>query len=460
MAIDNGMKGFRTFFEALKFNDPKAANLQHHPFVRNATFGVEIELLAVAAPFDEMRPEWLAKALEESDFEKEFIKAYQHNNPDYEFDDRDFINYIRMNKKAAWEALWNQIENYEYMGSKNDTVYRSTMISFWGKKVSQIITQAGFRIYPGKEANSNIWAFGEDGDDSEFNLPVLEIRSAVLTQNDIPKLANVFHGIANLVKANPKTLMARGNTGFHIHVSNPNGIKDGFTRLAAAQTTDEDAIWDVSDRHDRAFERHAAMNKPQDFETRENGGAHGRIMVMLDRILSQNSRSPQPTSDFAAMFNFRPGEHPNQKPESTITISGEELTQYVMGLDRNAGINVTSEHPTVEYRYLSSMLIIENPQKAIEFIQYFINHTASMSNKDRIKFENDDARYVLTKMPHDTVRIDKLNKSNHEQEWEDEMGRSLPSTYKYPRIPRSGLPRKDLDQLQRRSPLNRLPPPG
>lgn len=402
------------FFEALKLNDPNNKYLKDHPFVQNATFGLEIEFIVAAAPYEDMKPEWLALALSETKFEEEYLQTYQHNDPDYEKNDNDFSNYIRINKKRAWESMWDIMQKMEFSAEKYDDQYKQIMISYWYKKIEPIIRSAGFRVGMGKESVSNLWAVGDDGNDSVYNLPVLEIRSGILNQQDIEKLSEVLEGISDLMKQYKQEIRVEGNTGLHIHVANNNTKQqDGFSRLAVAQTADEDAIWDINAKHDRDM-RYAMFNKAEDYEQSERNGAHSQIIFMLLGIL---------------------------KDANTTTISNKILSSYVnVGLSRNSGINITTEHPTVEYRYLSSQLVAESPQKVIQFIQYFINHTASMSNKGRIKFEDNDVRIVLTKLPNNMVKIDRFNK----KELEDEKDRQF--IYKFPRIPRPTLPRKELDK--------------
>lgn len=429
------MRGFKEYLEALNFNrrpinqdrfvsrlKPSRSALENHPFVKDATFGIEIEFITALIPFQDMKPQWIALALNDTDFEEEFVNIYSKNDIDYEKNEDDFINYIRMNKKRAYDKILELIENREFNPDKYDNAYHQTLISYWSKKFIEIIKR-NYKVYEGRESSGKYWAVGDDGHDSEFNLPVLEIRSGILSQKDFPKLIETLNSISNFVKANQECLWARGNTGLHVHVhnsntGNKNGYTDMFSRLASASYVDEDAIWDASSSHDRSFEKYARLNNPQNFEGYGKRGVHDDIVFQLMKL--------------------------NKGKQKEITVDNSYFERFMSVLSRNSGVNVTSEHPTVEYRYLSSALI-ETPQKVIDFIKYFIDHTAQMSNKERISFENDTHRIVLTKMPEDKIKINYFTKKDHEVEWEDETGRSLPSTYKYPKIPKSGYPRENLD---------------
>lgn len=418
------MRDFHTYLEALKFAQNRQA-MQKHPYVQDASVGVEVEFTCCAAPFDDMKPEWLMWALKGKDFEQEYIDTYQHNDPDYEPDDYDFEEYIRLNKEAAWQALWQSIENYDFR-PEEDEEYSEAMIRYWSGFFMEIIRKSGFNGIYGSHAYGTSWAIGQDGKDSELNVPLIELRSGIMSQKDMPKLLKVFEGVAELVKKNKRVLLAKGNTGFHIHVSNPrtagkNGYWDIFARLASASDVDEDWIWDTSAPHDRSFERHAALNKPQNYTTgtEARNGGHDQIMSILYRL--QRSKYD----------------------ENPLWISNEELNKWVQSnLGRNMGVNVTSEHPTVEYRYFSSQLVVDNPQRALETVEYFIHNTAQLTNKDRIQFESSDGnRVVLTRFPQDMVRIDFIKQKDLRVAGEDEYGNER---LKLPRIPRAGRTTTDL----------------
>lgn len=425
------MRDFRKFIEAFKFSDDRS-KLQNHPLVQGTTFGVEIEFQTGAVPFDDMKPEWLAIALKRTPFEEDYIAAYSHNEPDYEANEFDFTNYIRTNKKMAWDVLWEVIEERGFNADHEDSEYLEVITGYWGKKLIEIVKAAGFRIQVGQQAYGNIWAVGSDGHDNEYNLPVVEVRTGIMKAQELDKLYTVLQGMSSLSKQYPREFRAAGNTGLHIHVHNSSVGKDMFSRLAAASNTDEDSIWDVSAPHDRDFQRYAMLNKPQDFESRVRGGLHDMIILALQAI------SKRQTLD--------------DNVQSSFIVSNQELDKRLRTtLHRNNGVNVITEHPTVEYRYLSSMMVVEKPAKVIEFIRYFIDHTAQMGNRSQIKFESGDIHAVLTRMPRNMVRIDfqskkaaEIGRHTHNKppsKWEDKEGRVF---YQYPKIPKPSHPVSDI----------------
>lgn len=390
---------FDKYLEALSFNQSRQ-HLQSHPHVQGAKFGVEIELI-VSAVGDDLKSidfRKLAAVLWDTSFKDEFI-AYQDDD-ERRYDYATFTNYVIDSKQEALDFLVN-LRSGEF-----ERDYSLFVIDYWFKKISPIIKNAGFKVLPGDKSAGDTWAIGPDGHDSEQGLPILEIRTSILSQEDMPNLLKVFQGLAKLTQENEE-IMATGNTGLHVHVSNPR-TKDMFARLAAASQVDEDWIWDVSARHDRNF-RHARLNSDR-FST--DIGEHGAHDHIVDALLNLSSG------------------------QSTIVISNEELGRSLkVTMERNMGVNTISEHPTVEYRYFSSMVMTKDPHKAIQAIEYFIHNTAQLSNKNRIVFRGEKGIVVLTKNPQGMIRIDYVNGD------------------KVPRIPKPNLPTSQLDV----NPSQRMP---
>lgn len=394
------MRGFYDFLEALKFTDPRNQQLQNHPYVKDATFGVEIEFIAVAATYDDMKPQWLMSILKNTPFGGNFL-LYGEN--------QDFLKYITENKKKAWDYLFEIAPEGQLI---SPTLYIKQMARYWGDKIDELIESSGFPLSPTIKSYNNMWTVGDDGTDTYYNLPVVEIRSGIMSQKDLPNLLNFFEKFSKLIKENSPAISTAGNTGLHVHVHNPavaarRNYYDAFARLAVLSSVDEDWIVDQSGGHDRDFETHATLNKPENYSTKKSDGSHDQVVYALEDLIIKNNRNP-------------------------LFISNEDLGHHLgVGnafygfLSRNMGVNVTSEHPTVEYRYLSSTLVVESPRKAVGAVQHFVNNTAQLSNKDRIKFVDSTGKVcILTKLPDDMIRIDLGDVKS----------------------PRSGLPRHELDR--------------
>lgn len=421
------MKGFKKYLEGIGFDDDWSS-LKSHPLL-DATIGVEVEFIMACIPLKDIRPDQIAVGLQYSESALEHIA--DEINYEYEgegIDDDVLTEWCEKNKTEAYRLLRERVESYEGFGGGEENDWQEIVFEYWKWKFAESIDAAGFQSGFGERAAGGRWAVGVDGYDTEYNLPVIEVRSAILTPRDLPKLQEVLTGFAALGKANQQDLLARGNTGIHVHVGNANtgnirGTRsaDAFSRLAAAAYTDENELWDQQLKYDRSFERHSLMNKQGDFSSYGDKGAHDEIV-----------------QKFIDLSNM------HFKRAKTFTVANQDLwTFFSANYNRNKGINIVSEHPTVEYRYLSSAMLLEpnGPQTVVQWVRYFITNNASQSNKGRIQFEDEDTRVVLTKMPNDNVRVDILNKPDEEE------------GERWPRIPKPGLPRSMMnppaDPLQR-----------
>lgn len=409
---------FKQFIEVLNFNAPHRTNMQRHPLVMSATVGIEVEFMTASIPFKDFDTEKLAEALQDAEEYKEWIRQKLYDNsddPDEELSENDFYNYIKQNKLSAYKYFMSNLETGNLNFGKTNNEWKHTVTEYWAEYFIKAIVAAGFRAQEGEKAAANIWAVGDDGMDTIYNIPILEIRSSIIPANNLDNLEKALEGMADIAHKNPKEIMAMGNTGIHIHVHNSGLGKtgqdyhyDAFNRLAVATHTDENELWNSMTQHDREFERHALMNKMQDFSSRSIG-AHDEIIKTLNHLRKPATKTP-------------------------IIISNKELWRHLsVNYDRNKGINIVSQHPTVEYRYLTTAVLLENggPRKIIEWIKYFVDNAASQTNKNRIQFVGNFGKVVLTRLPSDMVRIDfDENK----------------------KIPQAGLPKSMMGQTNERPP--------
>lgn len=341
---------FLNFIEALKVNDANLKHLQNHPLTQSSKFGVEIEIITADIPDKDFSPLLLYYGLLDTELHKEADMEFEEG-----MSDKDFMNYINDNQKKALEAYREQIKKYE---SNDNDSFLNGIIRYWSKKFMKAIEGSGYEILPGKQSHGKIWAIGDDGRDQEFGLPLMEIRTGIISYDpqNINQFKNALKAIKNVFLENQKYLMVTGSTGIHIHVSNPM-TNDYFTRLSAISHVDEDHIWNSQVKYDRNFERYANLNKGQDFYNQK--GAHDEIYNVF------------------------------QKYKGKI-IPKNEFEKLVKHIGRNNGVNVTSEHPTVEYRYFTSALLMEGDgeDKIIKYIDYLVKNTAAHSNKSQIKIKN------------------------------------------------------------------------
>ncbi len=379
--------------------------LESHPLVKKSKFGIEIEFKAFSAPL---------KGLPPKETDQEF--------KDY-FPERDL-------PKELWDY-----DSEELWQDSTIPLYDRIISGYWIDKTIFLINELGFKAFADKNNGNETWAVGPDGKDSSDDVPIIEIRTPPLDNNPetFEKIKEFLYKLQKFLKENNKFLKVAGNTGLHIHVSNPKtidrpfqydvaGIKygDPFTRLAAIIGVDENQIWNDMAIHDRDFEKFATMNKQQDFSGHR--GIYQQIITIIRQYLGIQSTGR------------------NQKATKIINLN--ELYKIVSSFERNAGVNVKSEHPTIEYRYLSSALLTKNdgPDKIIDYIQYFIQHAASQSNKNRIIINGDWERVVLTRV-FNGVQID-YQQSEYNSKTDKE---------EYKRIPQPAVPNEDLTKIKNRT---------
>jgi hypothetical protein len=314
------------------------------------------------------------------------------------------------------------VKEGEFDPGMNDNQYQFRMLDHYYYYLSQYITDNGFKILKGQKATEGVWAMGVDGYEPTYNVPLLEIRTSILTRKDLPQLSKVLYELSKFFKAYNKEILITGNTGIHIHIGNEK-TNDSFTRLAVASQADEDAIWNAELKNDRNFEKYARLNKQHDYSSYNDEGAHSQIVHHLEALTKYQNPKIISTKDFNKWVNDT--------------------------LNRNAGINPVSRQPTIEYRHLSTGTLIKNPQEIINFINYYIDHTAQMSNKDQISFQSRDekTKFILTKLPNQNIRIQKIDRHTSQKN-----------------LPRSGEPMKHLDtppttrQISIKKWWNELPP--
>lgn len=428
------MMDFKTFFsETLRVADARArGQLQAHPLVQNGTFGVEIEFKVLGLPEKEWDHDALVNDLDGTTFEQDLQQ--KHGGEEGEDPETGESQYVSMSRKDWYrffdqyirthkdEAVAAWMDNYK---EKTDSHMWQGIKGFWKREAKRAIEGAGFRVY-GDQASGQNWGVGEDGLDTDDSRPVIEVRSGIMTPKDFPALEQVLLGFQKLFRGYKSYVQVAGNTGLHVHVSNPamnrpEGV-DPFTRLASLASVDEDQIWDDQLPHDRSFERFALLNKQQDFSSYRDKGFHRGVIELV-------------------RYNMRPAGVPTSPTPRrfTNTVTTAELAAWTQGLERNAGVNVKSEHPTVEYRQLSSALLADpqGPAKVLDYIRYFMENTAGLSNKNQFRVQDGDDRVTFTRLP-GGARVDFEKLGNDAQRFDrvPQAGDGAEDMRKFPRTAR------------------------
>lgn len=430
------MMDFKQFFyETLRVADARArTQLQGHPLVQNGTFGIEVEFKVLGLPEKEWDHDALVNDLDGTTFEDDLKQ--RHGGEQGEDPETGESQYVHMNRKE-WYRFFDQyvrthkedaiaawMDNY---GDKTDTHMWRNIKGHWMKKARVIVDGAGFQVR-GEQAQGASWGVGEDGLDTETSRPVIEVRSGIMTPNDFPALEQVLTGFQKMFRGYKSYVEVAGNTGLHVHVSNPamnrpEGV-DPFTRLASVASVDEDRIWDDQLPHDRAFERFALLNKQQDFSSYRDKGFHHYIAKLVE-------------------FKFAPkGGDGRAVPKFTAHLTTAELAEFINGFERNVGVNVKSDKPTVEYRQLSSALLADpqGPAKVLDYIRYFMENTAGLSNKNQFSVEREGdynkVRVTFTRVP-GGARVDFERRGGEDAE------------QPYRSVPQYGRPAEDMRKFPR-----------
>jgi len=328
------MGEFRQFMEALRFDNQFALDqLGKHPLYQQSTFGMEVEFLAYNAAVED--------------------------DPETFFDPRD-----------------DEGESID-----PDDIAEEAEDRFF-PQIQAICSKHGYHVFQDKNAGRDTFAFGADGSDATFMLPVLELRTCPLPveEKELARFQAFLTSISEFVKANHDEARFMNNTGLHIHVSNPALAQDTFSKLSTLANVDEDKIWDDMATHDRDFERFALLNKHQNYEGFNAKGVHQKLVGM-----------------------FAYGNATKYWTDATLK---KEITARI---GRNIGVNATTEQPTVEYRYLSSAILGEKtgPQKVIDYIKYFAKQAVSRTAKTQFAIhDDDDNKVVFTRQKDGMIRID------------------------------------------------------
>lgn len=368
---------FRSFLEAFPY--PGVKELENNPLVLNSTFGVEIEFKAYSAPLN-----GLDKLSDGDDDVPE-----------------DLWNYDT-------DGLWGNIK-YQVPS------FQRVVAGYWSHQAQSLIQSCSFRATVDRESSNELWAVGPDslvsGDlrsSEDKDIAIVEIRTGVLIyKRDLYDFKKFLRKLAHFINDNKQFLGVDGETGLHIHVSNPGFNKskndehdremDSFARLATIVGIDEKKIWDDLVSIDRQFERHARL-----------------------QYTSNSYQLPYHDEIIKLFLGEDVHLQRKQKSKSWVMNRGyfdRVVSSLSIGHNRNTGINTQTEQPTVEYRYLSSAMLLNDggADKVCEYIQYFVQHAASRANKNRITIKGEDGSAMIFTRVQNGIRIDYIVREDLDQ---------------------------------------------
>ena len=246
-------------------------------------------------------------------------------------------------------------------------------------KVQDVIIKSGYRTGLG-DASSYRFGVGTDGRDTEYQRPVIELRSPPIqaNQQEFEKLENFLTELKEMINASNYILQS--NTGIHVHVSNDKLKNDIFDKLSAVLHVDEQDLWNnMAAPLDRDMTRHSLMNRQEDFE---------RPRGVQTQIIN-------------AFKEFQ-GEQPK-------VYTADGIRAVLKGIGRNIAVNFNTEQPTVEYRYLSSAILNKEDgvKETMRYIKYFVNHADSRTSKNQFRIGTEYSGYcTFTRLEGNRIRVD------------------------------------------------------
>ncbi len=247
--------------------------------------------------------------------------------------------------------------------------------------IGNMIRQSGFQYDADDEDEvHDYWTIGEDGLDSVYKMPVMEIRSGILSQYDLPKLRKFLSLLARYVNNNPKFKVA-GNTAIHIHVSNPAlgsiAKPDAFARLSSIVGVDEKQITQDASQYNRPFDKFAKLTPTQ----------YQEVFDAICLKFHVSVKTPH------------------------VVISNYQLAEAMSILSHFSGVNVEGKYNTTEYRHMPTTLLIEpgGVEKVIDYITYFTQHLSSRVNKSQFSIKSTKGTLTFTRQTNNQIRIDLNN---------------------------------------------------
>lgn len=356
------MKCFQEFLENLNFDSVYRKDLKNHEFLKDITFGIEIEFALLGK------------------------KPNDFTEQDFDFLFRNRVAYNVDNKQQCVE-IFNELmkANRLNLVTKKDW-WVNNLVKYWYGKfevVFDLLNEPSVMDY----SNKNIWSVTDDSYEQSFYYPIIELRSPVFTLNEMERFINILKRIVKFVKLNSDNIISTSKTGLHIHIGNKTFIQekgsnrksfgDIFSRLTSLQYIDEKDIKNHMDKYNR------------------------------DDTFSKDIKYIQNEVVAKITENFK---------EKTQIVPISKL-ESVFGREkfiRNAGVNISSYSPTIEHRYWSSAILLETNgvKKIVDTIYYLAENLASNINKTQLKFKSFDGNsVVLTKLNKESVRIDILDQN-------------------------------------------------
>jgi hypothetical protein len=197
----------------------------------------------------------------------------------------------------------------------------------WIEKIKQLARDNIFTIMP--------WNVVLDGVDCLTLKPIIEFKTRILTPNRMNLTRDFLYQVKWFAEKN--NFSFPGQVGIHFHVSNEIiETRDPFALLATTTDVDENSLFALMSGKNRAWAQ------------------------------------CMPTNIFHEFVKHIPLE--------TEYLTPLKLKEY-FGISREWRVCINSRHPTVEYRYLGTFVLMSESgvDEVMKWLDYFILHTEKMS---------------------------------------------------------------------------------
>lgn len=256
--------------------------------------------------------------------------------------------------------FYNSLPVYERIYFRKELANYDTFDFYFEKIINELKEKLRIDIRS-ERYNSNFWKIEKEGSGVEITSPILQN-----TEDNFKLLKN----IAEYIKTSFPKQTDNLNFGIHVHIGMPQNFTY-FDRFALYELMDEKSIEAIAPErvlHNKKFE---AYNENKQIV----------IPQLLDKLQFEYNK------------------------ENKFIIDDSDLSRFVP--ERQTGINIETDHDTVEFRYLG----IQQIDVLQDWITYYMLITKYAQTRNTIVFEDitnkDSENYtmVLIRLPNKKIKV-------------------------------------------------------
>lgn len=334
----------RKFWQVIEEKDP---DIKHHTNLRKQSF----EFMELIDQFHDNEIQNLTEEDWQIRVDDFFYQEYEEWDSERTSIESERDNWENGGESEAFENWFQyRAERYRERGSIKDKMYEVQ------RDMKRIGINANLSSRGGGGKGWNIF---------EDESGVIEISSDILTISDFPLVRKFLNLVRNTAGDDSLT----NDTGAHVHVGTP-AQTDAFDLVAIVWMLDEETILQYAGREDEDIESYA--NRKNDF-------FNNLYRQMFEKI-NRNS----------------------------VIMTNNEFWQHLStNFNRYYGVNAIQafrKQRTVELRFLSSQ-IIQEPERFLKFIQYFMALPQLAQKKKELRIRTDSYEYRIIRQLGNKVQI-------------------------------------------------------